>query len=54
MPLPKIVALLTTRPAQALGLKAYGTLAPGSAAGVTIFDPDERWIFRAADSKSKS
>jgi dihydroorotase len=54
MPLPKIVALLTTRPAQALGLKAYGTLAPGSAAGVTIFDPAERWTFRAADSKSRS
>ncbi len=54
MPLPKVIALLTARPAQALGLKAYGTLTPGGAADVTIFDPTERWIFHAADSKSRS
>ncbi|HEX4064398.1 MAG TPA: dihydroorotase [Acidobacteriaceae bacterium] len=54
MPLPKIIALLTKRPAEALGLKAHGTLTPGTAADITIFDPTQRWIFHAADSLSKS
>ena len=54
MPLPQVIALLSTRPAQALGLSRYGTLALGSPADVVLFDPAETWTFRAADSKSKS
>ena len=54
MPLAKIVALLTARPAQALNLKGCGALAVGAPADVTLFDPAEKWIFRAADSKSRS
>jgi dihydroorotase len=54
MQLAKVLALLTTRPAQALGLKGRGTLAVGSAAGLVLFDPAEKWTFHAADSKSKA
>jgi dihydroorotase len=54
MPLAKVLGLLSSRPAQALGLRNCGSLAVGSAADVVVFDPDETWTFRAADSKSKS
>ena len=54
MPLAKVLALLTTRPAQALGLEKRGSLAVGSPADVVIFDPAGKWIFRACGSKSKS
>ncbi|MGA8529446.1 MAG: amidohydrolase family protein, partial [Acidobacteriaceae bacterium] len=54
MPLAKVLALLSSRPAQALGLPNRGGLAVGSAADVVVFDPTETWTFRAADSKSKS
>jgi dihydroorotase len=54
MPLAKVLALLTTRPAQALGLKERGSLAIGSQADVVVFDPAEKWVFLAADSRSKS
>jgi dihydroorotase len=54
LPLAKVLALLTTRPAQALGLKGRGTLAVGSAADLVLFDPSVKWTFHAADSKSKS
>ena len=54
MPLAKVVALLTTGPAQALGLKGLGNLAIGSSADVVVFDPAEAWTFRAADSRSRS
>lgn len=53
MPLEKVLALLSSRPAQALGLRR-GSLAAGSAADIVIFDPAERWVFRAAESCSKS
>jgi len=54
MPLDKVLALLTSRPAQALGLKGLGTLVPGSPADLVLFDPAEKWTFRAADSRSRS
>ncbi len=42
LPLATLIAALTVRPAQAWGLDA-GTLAPGAAADLVIFDPDEVW-----------
>jgi dihydroorotase len=42
LPLQIVLAALTIRPAQAFSLSA-GTLVPGSAADITIFDPQERW-----------
>lgn len=54
MPLPRLLAMLTHRPAQVLSLKGRGTLAVGSHADVVLFDPAERWTFHAKDSRSKS
>jgi dihydroorotase len=54
MPLAKLVALFTTRPAHALSLKNSGSLTIGAPADVTLFDPAEKWIFRAAESLSQS
>lgn len=54
MPLNRVIALLTTQPASVLGLKGRGTLAVGSAADVVLFDPNKKWVFQAAASRSKS
>jgi dihydroorotase len=54
MPLTRVIALLSTQPANVLALKGRGTLAVGSAADVVLFDPSKKWVFRAAESKSKS
>jgi len=54
LPLPAVLALLSTRPAQALGLKDRGTLAIGAPADIVLLDPAAKWTFRAADSRSKS
>ncbi|HEY7343586.1 MAG TPA: dihydroorotase [Ktedonobacterales bacterium] len=42
LPLATLVSALTSRPARAWGLEA-GTLQPGAAADIVIFDPDEAW-----------
>jgi dihydroorotase len=54
LPLSRIISLLSTSPAKVVGLPARGTLAPGSHADITLFDPHERWTYRAADSLSRS
>ena len=54
MPLARVLALLSSRPAKALGLKGRGNLAVGLTADVVVFDPAEKWVFRAAESRSKS
>jgi dihydroorotase len=54
IPLKRIVELLAVNPARVLGLEGRGTLAEGSHADVTIFDPARKWTFHAADSFSKS
>lgn len=51
--LPKVIDLLTRRPADILKLPA-GRLATGSAADVCLFDPDERWAYDARAGFSKS
>jgi dihydroorotase len=52
LPLADLVAALTVRPARAFGLPA-GTLAPGVAADVVVFDPDEEWVVEPATFASK-
>jgi dihydroorotase len=52
--LKRIVELLSVNPARIGGLKGRGTLAVGSHADITIFDPRHAWTFYAADSHSKS
>ena len=54
IPLARIVELFTAGPARVLSLSGRGTLARGSHADVTIFDPKKRWTFAAAKSCSKS
>jgi dihydroorotase len=53
-PLTRIVELFTAGPARVVDLRCRGTLARGSHADVTIFDPKKRWTFEAAKSRSKS
>jgi dihydroorotase len=54
IPLTKVIALFTSGPARVFDLRGRGTLARGSAADVTIFDPKKKWMFEAAKSRSKS
>ena len=54
IPLRRIVELFTAGPARVVDLRGRGTLARGSHADVTIFDPKKRWTFEAAKSRSKS
>ncbi len=52
--LVRLVELCSTNPAKIFKLAGRGTLAPGSIADVTIIDPDIKWIYHNADSRSKS
>ncbi len=54
LPLWRIVELLSANPARIFNLVGRGSLAPGSHADVTIFDPKKKWTFDASQSKSKS
>ena len=54
IPLTRIVELFTAGPARVVELKGRGTLARGSFADLTIFDPKKQWRFEAAKSRSKS
>ena len=54
IPLARIVELFTAGPARVVDVRGRGTLARGSHADVTIFDPKKRWTFEAAKSRSKS
>jgi dihydroorotase len=51
--LPELVARMSTLPARVFGLPG-GTLAAGSPADVTIFDPAERWTVDPKEFFSKS
>lgn len=54
LPLNRIIALLSTQPASVLNLKGRGSLAVGSSADVVLFDPEKKWTFHSAASRSKS
>ena len=54
IPLARIVELFTAGPARCFDLRGRGSLARGSAADVTIFDPTKKWTFEASKSRSKS
>jgi dihydroorotase len=51
--LPAVIDLMTRKAANILKLPA-GTLAPGAAADVCIFDPDETWLYKTYGAFSKS
>lgn len=52
--LERLVELCTTNPARIFNLNDRGTLKPGSFADITVIDPQLNWIYRNADSRSKS
>jgi len=54
VPLIRIVELFTSGPARVFDLSGRGTLAKGSFADVTVFDPKKHWTFDAAKSRSLS
>jgi dihydroorotase len=54
IPLVRVVELFTSGPARCFDLHGRGSLARGSVADVTIFDPKKKWTFEAAKSLSKS
>ena len=54
MSLSRIVELFTAGPARVFTLRGRGTLARGSHADITIFDPTKRWTFEAGKSHSRS
>jgi len=54
IPLTRIVELFTAGPARVFDLPGRGSLVRGSFADVTIFDPQKRWTFEAAKSRSLS
>ena len=51
--LPEVIALMTHKPARLLNLPG-GTLAEDAVADVTLFDPDEKWLYDAEAGFSKS
>ena len=54
IPLTRIVELFTAGPARVFDLRGRGSLARGSYADVTIFDPKKRWTFDVEKSRSLS
>ncbi|WP_372423463.1 dihydroorotase [Salinarimonas chemoclinalis] len=51
--LPALIAAMTSRPADILGLE-QGRLSRGAPADLILFDPDEPWVLDKADLKSRS
>ncbi|HWZ51946.1 MAG TPA: dihydroorotase [Granulicella sp.] len=54
LPLARVLALLSSHPAQLLKLDGRGTLTPGAHADLVLFDPAAEWTYAAAQSLSKS
>jgi dihydroorotase len=52
--LERLIELFSVNPARIFRLEGRGTLRPGAHGDVTILDPDLRWTFDAARSKSRS
>jgi dihydroorotase len=52
--LRRVVELLSTNPAKIVDLHSRGTLAVGSVADVTLFDPKKRWTYDVTKTRSRS
>ncbi len=52
MTLPQLIATITVKPAQILGLDA-GTLTPGANADISIFDPEHYWRLSSEALRSR-
>lgn len=51
---PRVIEKLSVNPAKLLSLSDRGTLRPGSAADITVFDPKCRWTVDTSKFESKS
>jgi dihydroorotase len=54
MPLARVIALMSARPAEVIGLRDRGNLRIGSWADLVLFDAAAEWNFAAKDSRSMS
>jgi dihydroorotase len=54
LPIARIIALMSTNPANLVQLKDRGNLVIGSYADLVLFDPASEWNFAASQSLSKS
>ena len=54
MPLLDVMRLMSAAPAGLVKLSEAGSLAVGKWADVVVFDAGEEWVFKAAESRSKS
>ncbi len=54
LPLARVIELLSSNPAKIARLEGRGSLAVGSHADVTIFNPKKKWKFDGEKSKSKA
>ena len=54
VPLTRLVAMLSTNPARIVNLAGRGTLAVGSVADVTLFDPKKKWTYDVSKTRSKA
>jgi dihydroorotase len=52
--LSRVVELLSSNPARIVDLRRRGTLAVGSVADVTVFDPKKRWTYDVTKTRSLS
>jgi dihydroorotase len=52
--LVRLVEICSTNPARIFRLDDRGTLKPGSIADVTVIDPEKKWTYNNADSRSRS
>jgi dihydroorotase len=52
--LERLVEMCAANPAKIFRLEGRGTLKPGSIADITIIDPERKWTYSNADSRSKS
>ena len=51
--LKQLSALMSAKPAELLGLKKRGLIAPGFEADMTLVDPDKTWTVRGKDFASR-
>ena len=54
LPVRRVVEVMSCSPARVAGLRLAGSLGVGCWGDVTVFDPGEAWVYRAAESRSKS
>jgi dihydroorotase len=52
--LERLVEMCSANPARIFGLEGRGTLRPGSIADITVIDPEMKWAYSNAESRSRS